>query len=74
MVLKFTSQRHKKKLKLRGEGPYIAYKITKTGADYTHLTEPTSQVSSTGVSSNAITDPSRLKPCLLAGNTICSSN
>ena len=61
MVLKFTSQRHKKKLKLRGEGPYIAYKITKTGADYTHLTEPTSQVSSMGANSNVTTNPSPSK-------------
>ena len=32
MALKFTSQRHKKKLKLRGEGPYVVSEITKTGA------------------------------------------
>ena len=32
MALKFTSQRHKKKLKLRGEGHYVVSKITKTDA------------------------------------------
>ena len=32
MALKFASQRHKKKIKLRGEGPYGLSEITKTGA------------------------------------------
>ena len=32
MALKFASQLHKKKLKLRGEGPYVVSEITKTGA------------------------------------------
>ena len=31
MALKFASQRHKKKLKLRGEGPYVVSEIAKIG-------------------------------------------
>ena len=54
LVLKFTTKWHKKKLKLQEEGPYITSTITKTGCvNCAHMMEPTSQLSSTGVSSNA---------------------
>ena len=39
MALKFASQRHKKKLKLWGEGPYVVSEITKTGACRIHTLE-----------------------------------